>query len=149
MGSRFRKQNGVLEVFASAAVVGAQRGARGRHARTRGIQLGGQAWVAGRLRFCAEEPKCRAEKDGEYRVKGASAVRARKQQTLQRIQLGRRSGPACHSGPTTVGSVSIGRRACGEDETMSLIPTISPFLFLAAQPLLALQVGPSEFSLHP
>lgn len=85
MGSRFRKQNRVLEVSASAAGVGAQRGARGRHPRTRGIRLGGLAWVAGRLRFCAEEPKCRAEKDGEYQVKGASAARARKQQTLQRI----------------------------------------------------------------
>lgn len=55
MGSRFRKQNRVLEVSASAAGVGAQRGARGRHPRTRGIRLGGLAWVAGRLRFCAEE----------------------------------------------------------------------------------------------
>lgn len=100
MGSRFRKQNRVLEVSASAAGVGAQR--RPAEGQGRGIRLGGLAWVAGRPWFCAREPKCRAEKDGEYQVKGASAARARNHQTLQRIQFGRHSGPACHSGPTTV-----------------------------------------------
>lgn len=51
MGFDSESRTEVLEVSASAAGVGAQRGARGRNPRTRGIRLGGLAWVAGRLRF--------------------------------------------------------------------------------------------------
>ena len=58
-----------------------------RHAWTPGIRQGCQALAAGRLLFCAEEPNYGAEKEGEYQVKGASAVRAREEPTKDTVWL--------------------------------------------------------------